>query len=135
MDLLYSLPENILQRIEFLKQDYIGITLDIKVFNIFFVSLAFALFLTLLSYSFGKKISAPFNGKRENAYDYLFFIAVGYILIGTGIAFLGFLVARIDIKIVNFCEVEWQRGINLSSLHTNLCGDLGGFFVLRDKMI
>ncbi len=99
MDLLYSLPENILQRIEFLQQDYVGITLDISVFNIFFVSLAFALFLTLLSYSLGKKISAPFNGKRENTYDYLFFIAVGYILIGTGIAFLGFL------SLLNFVSI------------------------------
>ena len=99
MDLFYSLPENILQRIILLQQDYIGITLDIKVFNIFFVSLAFALFLTLLSYSLGKKISVPFNDKEENTYDYLFFIAVGYILIGTGIAFLGFL------SLLNFTSI------------------------------
>lgn len=99
LNLFRSLPENILHRIEFLQQDYIGITLDIKVFNIFFASLTFALFLTLLSYSLGKKISASFNGKRRNSYDYLFFIAVGYILIGTGIAFLGLL------SLLNFASI------------------------------
>lgn len=100
MGLFYSLTENILQRIKLLQQDYIGITLDIKVFNIFFVSLAFSLFLTLLSYSLGKKISASFfNDKEKNTYDYLFFIAVGYILIGTGIAFLGFF------SLLNFASI------------------------------
>lgn len=89
MDLLYSLPQNILKRIEFIKQDYTTFIPDPKVFVVFSLSLSFALFSIFLFYSFGKKVISPSQKTTKN-YDYLFFIATGFVLISSGIAILGF---------------------------------------------
>ncbi|MCL4416463.1 MAG: hypothetical protein M1365_07180, partial [Actinobacteria bacterium] len=91
MNLFYSLPKNILQKINFLQQDYVGFAINIDVFGIFLVSMLFAIFIVFLSYAFGKKISAPISNKSKNDYDYLFFTAIGYIAMSSGIAILGLL--------------------------------------------
>lgn len=104
MELLWSLPENVFKKIWFLQQDWTGIALDTNVFSVFFVSLSFALTSIFFFYSLGKKISAPFQ-KNSRRYDYLFFIAVGYIVTGTGIGFLGIISSLNSISISLFLSI------------------------------
>lgn len=90
-ELLLSLPSNILIKINFLKQDYVGTNLDLSIFTNLFFGFGIAIGLILISYLLGKKIyNLIFKHQRELGINYLIYIALGYISISTGIALLGF---------------------------------------------
>lgn len=90
MDLLNSLASNILQKIDLINQDYVGFKIDLHFLVTFFLCSIFSISTIFLSYALGKKISSRFGFNTKNNYDYLYFIAIGYILLGSGIALLGF---------------------------------------------
>lgn len=87
--ILYSLPGNIQRKISYIQQDFIGLKIDINIFATFSVSLTFAIFITFLSYSIGKKILSIFKDTTRTNHHYLVSIAIGYITISSGIAILG----------------------------------------------
>lgn len=90
-ELLLSLPSNILIKINFLKQDYVGTNLDLSIFTNLFFGFGIAIGLILISYLLGKKIyNLIFKRREELKINYLLYIAFGYISISTGIALLGF---------------------------------------------
>ncbi len=89
MSLFYSLFENIVKKINSIKSDFVGFSINPHIFLIVLVCFSFSLLLTFLSFSLGKKISSQFKLESKNDYEYLFFTAVGYVLIGSGIAILG----------------------------------------------
>lgn len=123
MDLVYSLPQNILQKIIYIHQDFIGFKIDITVFRIFLICLTFAVLITFLSYSLGKKIYSLVEDKKETNYDYLFSIGIGYILIGSGIAILGFfsLLNYFSINLLLFCIVIYSFSFPFSLKENFFC--------------
>ncbi|MBI3985155.1 MAG: glycosyltransferase family 39 protein [Candidatus Levybacteria bacterium] len=103
MDLFYSLLNNINQNFSYLKEDFVGLNIDLSVFLGFFINFLFSLILIFISFALGKKIINLFTKKSDNAsYSYLIYIAIGYIAIGTLIAVLGIfsLLSKTNILIV-----------------------------------
>lgn len=97
--LFYSLPRNILQKVDFIQKDYIGLVIDTDIFKTFFTSTVIAIFMIFISYSLGKKIFNKFR-KEPQHNDYLLAIGIGYILIASGITILGAL------SLLNFLSIS-----------------------------
>ncbi len=81
---------NIVNNYNFLRQDYIGIHLNISIFYNPVINLLISLGLIVIFYLLGSKIK-PILIKKENysAQDIFIKIALGYIFVGTGLALLG----------------------------------------------
>ncbi len=90
MNLFYLLTENVFQKITYLKQDFLGLSIDYLVFIDFITNIVFALILIFVSFSLGKKVLTYFT-KTVNDYEfgYLIYTALGYIIIGSIIGLLG----------------------------------------------
>lgn len=88
-NLFLSLPENILNNVNYLQSDYVGLKLDTSViFNLLF-GFGIAISLTLVSYLLGMKIRRLLIKKRILNNNFLLDVGIGYILIGTGITVIG----------------------------------------------
>ena len=89
--LFFSLPSNILDRILLLKHDYVGLPSNLIPFQTFTIGILLALLLTYVSYSLGKKVVSKIISVEHLEFDYLIYIAIGYIIFCTGISIIGFL--------------------------------------------
>lgn len=90
MNLFYLLTENVFQKITYLKQDFLGFSIDYLVFIDFIANIVFALILIFTSFSLGKKILNYFTKTIEDyEFGYLIYTALGYIIIGSIIGLLG----------------------------------------------
>lgn len=87
--ILYSLPGNILQKINYIQQDYVGLRINYYILEDFFINLLFAIFTVFLSYSLGKKIFSLLKDTTKTSYNYLVLTAIGYIAIASGVTILG----------------------------------------------
>ncbi len=88
--LFLSLPLNILDKINLLKQDYIGKSFDLHVFITVFIGIILAGSLIIISYFLGDKIRRLFKFNFPN-FNYLISIGLGYIIFCTGIGLIGML--------------------------------------------
>lgn len=88
-DLFLSLPENIFTKINYLKQDYVGLSMNFDVLINFTLGFIISVSFLTISLLIGQKIRKFFFKKTPNGIDYLTDIALGTILIGTGISLLG----------------------------------------------
>lgn len=92
MNLFNSLINNIAHKIIFLKQDYLGITIDYVFLINFIFNLILVLIILFVSFALGRKVLNYFNKDiEEHEFGYLIYTGIGYILIGTTIAVLGIL--------------------------------------------
>lgn len=89
-NLLLSLPQNIFEKINYLKQDYIGLNLDYSPFINLFLGFLISLGIIIVSLLIGRKLRKAFLGNQKiiNA-EYLIDIGLGYALIATGTGLLG----------------------------------------------
>lgn len=90
-NLFLSLPQNIFLKLIYLKQDYLGIGF----FNLspilnLFLGFFIALTMIFISYLLGNKLRSFFQKTNPGHYPYLIDIALGYLVIGTGVTLLGF---------------------------------------------
>lgn len=85
-----KLPLNILNKFSLLKQDFIGFNFDFNVFINLVFGFIIAGGLILISILLGKKIRNLLFKKLNFRFNYLIDIAVGYMLISTGVTVLGF---------------------------------------------
>ncbi len=89
-DLFLSLPNNIIEKINFLKQDYVGLGLNLDVLVNLTLGFIIAISFLIISLLIGQKIrNLLFKDVPENI-NYLIDIGLGTIAVGTGIALLGF---------------------------------------------
>lgn len=92
MNLFNSLINNVTQKILFLKQDYLGFTIDYIFLINFVLNLIFVLIVLFVSFALGRKVLHYFTKEiEEYEFGYLIFTTIGYILIGTIFAVLGLL--------------------------------------------
>lgn len=89
-DFLLSLISNILVKVNYIKQDFIGLNFDINIILNFVFGFIFSIFLIILSYLIGTRIRRSIFKINIIHFDKLIDIALGYLLIGTGVTFLGF---------------------------------------------
>lgn len=91
MNLINSLFQNIFLNINYVKQDYIGLSINTDIFINVLINFSISLLLLFLSFLLGNKIRILFF-RESNKYKFYYLIstALGYILISTGIAILGF---------------------------------------------
>ncbi len=90
MNLFYLLTENVFQKITYLKQDFLGFSIDYLVFIDFIANIVFALILIFASFSLGKKVLNYFTKTTDDyEFGYLVYTALGYIIIGSIIGLLG----------------------------------------------
>lgn len=90
MNLFNLLVGNVIQRINFLKNDFIGFPVDYTVFTSFILNLLFVFLLIFVSFSLGRKILNYFTKDIEKyEFGYLIYITTGYIFIGSIITVLG----------------------------------------------
>src|SRR3989304_4570870 len=92
MNLFFSLVGNIINNWNYLVNDFLGFSLNLSVIINFLIPFSIAFLCLFTSFSFGKKL-IKITGRRfkKNNYNYLIFIAIGYIFISFGFALLGFL--------------------------------------------
>lgn len=88
--LFTTLPSNILSNLNYLKQDFIGFNLNLSFITNFILGFVISISFLLVSLLIGYKIRCLFFKKITKDISYLVDIALGTILIGTGIAILGF---------------------------------------------
>jgi hypothetical protein len=86
---LEKLLGNILNKITYLKQDYVGLHFNFNVLVNLFFGFTIAFSLTAISYLLGKKIIKFLFKKDDLEESYLVNLAVGYIIVATGITILG----------------------------------------------
>lgn len=90
MDLIKTLPLNILNNLSFLKQDFLGLNIYFWIFPTFLINLLISFLIVFVSYVFGKKILRLIKTDLQTKeYNYLIYIAIGFICISTGVAILG----------------------------------------------
>jgi hypothetical protein len=89
-NLIFGLPSNILTRIVLLKQDFIGGSPDLNIFNTIFIGIFLSIGLILISYLLGEKVRQKIFKTDFPGFSYLIDIALGYIIFCTGIGLLGF---------------------------------------------
>jgi hypothetical protein len=89
MNLLFSLPQNIIGKLELLKLDYVSLVPNLNILPLFFINLLIALIMIFVCFSFGKKVLILIKFDFTKKYSYLISIAIGYILISSGVAILG----------------------------------------------
>lgn len=77
------------QKIEFLRQDFVGVAFNLPSVTFFIEELFFATTLLLLIFLFGNKVRKVISIKGDKYENIFVNVALGYILIGTGIALLG----------------------------------------------
>jgi len=92
MSLFYGLIGNVSSNWNYLIKDFIGLNSpDFTVFVNFFISFLIAFLFVFTSFSFGKRLLQLTKKNTENNnFNYLIFIALGYIFISFGFALLGF---------------------------------------------
>ena len=91
LNVLNKLPANILNNINYLKQDYLGLNLNFNFLVNFILGFSTSIAFLIISLLIGQKIrNIFFRNVDFKDIDYLICIALGTIVIGTGIAFLGF---------------------------------------------
>ena len=89
-DLFLSLPENIITKINYLKQDYVGLGLNLDVLVNLTLGLIIAISFLIISLLIGQKNRNLLFKDVPEDINYLIDIGLGTISIGTGIALLGF---------------------------------------------
>ena len=90
MNLFNILLGNVVQRMNFLKSDFIGFSVDYTVFTSFILNLLFVFLLIFVSFSLGRKVLNYFTKDiKKYEFGYLIYITTGYIFIGSIIAVLG----------------------------------------------
>ena len=90
--LITSLPSNILNNINYLKQDYLGLNPNFDFLINFTLGFIISISFLIISLLIGQKIRSLFFRNTDlKDINYLVDIALGTIAIGTGVAFLGFL--------------------------------------------
>lgn len=89
-NILEKLPSNILNNLNYLKEDFAGISFNFPGITLVIINLLFAVFLFLILYLLGNKMQNIFvkKGGEKNLFANF---ALGYILFGTVIAILGIL--------------------------------------------
>src|SRR3972149_512091 len=91
MNLFFSLVGNIINNWNYLVNDFLGFSLNLSVIINFLINFLIAFLFIFTSFSFGKKLIQMLSIKlKNNDYNYLIYIALGYIFISTGFALLGF---------------------------------------------
>ena len=88
--LITSLPSNIFNNFNYLKQDYLGLNLNFDVLINFTFGFIISISFLIISLLVGQKIRSLFFKNTSEDINYLIDTALGTIAIGTGIAFLGF---------------------------------------------
>lgn len=83
-----DLFQNIIGNFMLLREDFLGISVNIPGVSYFFLRILLVLFLFLIFYLFGEKIRKLFF-KENKKFIYFVSIGLGYIIIGTGLAILG----------------------------------------------
>lgn len=88
-DLLLSLPENIYSRVIFLKADFVGTNISVVPLVNLVLGFLISLFFIIVSYLVGAKLKNLFFKNYSTNFDYLVSIALGYIVVSSGIGLLG----------------------------------------------
>lgn len=89
MNLFLQLIPNLTSKFNYVIYDFVGFSINLSPLMIFISNFIFAIFLIFISYLLGKKILLKINSKELEKYTFLISIALGYILIATGLTFLG----------------------------------------------
>src|SRR3989344_182064 len=86
-----NLFQNLINNYNFLQQDYIGIQFNISIVSNLIINITISSGLIIVFYLLGSKIKKCFLNKTNFQEQEIFIkIALGYILIGSGLAILGF---------------------------------------------
>jgi hypothetical protein len=121
---IIKLPLNILAKLNYLKQDYIGLHFDINIILNLILGLAIAFGLIAMSSLLGKKIIDFIFKKSDLENNYLVNIAIGYITVATGITILGFFSVltpfAISIYLISLVLISFYPYNNLLSLSQKL---------------
>lgn len=90
-NLFLSLISNIVIKISLIKQDFVGFNFDINIIHNLLLGFSFSIGLIIISFLIGNKIRKSILLVNFIHLNNLVDIALGYLLIGTGIGILGFL--------------------------------------------
>lgn len=89
-NLFFSLISNVIIKINFIKQDFVGLNFDINILYNLIFGFLFSIGLIIISLLIGNKIRKSILSANFSHINFLIDIALGYLLIGTGIGILGF---------------------------------------------
>lgn len=89
-NLFFSLISNVIIKINFIKQDFVGLNFDINILYNLIFGFSFSIGLIIISLLIGNKIRKSILSVNFSYINFLIDIALGYLLIGTGVGIIGF---------------------------------------------
>lgn len=117
------LLNNIIASFSYLKSDFLGFNLNPTILVTFFISILVSMTLFFLSYCLGKKIFKLFKTPAYE-FNYLIFIAIGYVFISTVIAILGFMRQLTPLNISSFLVISTVVALGIPFQIVNNAKDL-----------